>query len=79
MMPEMDGFQFIHEIAHYPSFANIPIIVLTAKDLTFEERTQLNGYVESIIKKDAHSLDELLIIVQKFIKNMIFPSTNMLK
>lgn len=53
MMPEMDGFQFISELRQnsVEEHRSIPVVVVTAKDLTQEERIQLNGYVEKIIQK----------------------------
>ncbi len=38
----------------------IPRIVVTAKDLTEEDRRRLNGYVESILQKGAYEAEELL-------------------
>jgi signal transduction histidine kinase/CheY-like chemotaxis protein len=51
MMPEMDGFSFVDEFRQQPGVANVPIVVLTAKDLTTEDRNRLNGHVESIMIK----------------------------
>jgi PAS domain S-box-containing protein len=60
MMPEMDGFAFVNELRKNAEWRNIPIIVVTAKDLTVEDRLRLNGYVERIIQKGAYSRDQLL-------------------
>ncbi|MDX1489041.1 MAG: response regulator, partial [Acidiferrobacterales bacterium] len=46
MMPEMDGFQFLDHVRTDERWRSIPIIVITAKDLTAEDRRRLNGYVE---------------------------------
>src|SRR5262249_2960219 len=43
MMPEMDGFELIAELRQHPERRSIPVVVLTAKDLTPEERMYLNG------------------------------------
>ncbi len=51
MMPEMDGFMFLEEFRRIPGAANIPVIVLTAKDLTAEDHRRLNGYVKKIVQK----------------------------
>ena len=45
-MPQMDGFQFIGEIRKSKQYANIPIVVNTAKELTAEDRAALGGTVE---------------------------------
>jgi CheY-like chemotaxis protein len=51
MMPEMDGFEFMHELRRQPAWQDIPIVVITAKELTQEDRDRLNGGVERIIGK----------------------------
>jgi CheY-like chemotaxis protein len=51
MMPEMDGFEFLDEVRHHDDWRNIPVIVITARDITAEDRARLNGRVESIIQK----------------------------
>src|SRR4029077_20098387 len=43
MMPEMDGFEFLRELRKQQAFANIPVIVVTAKDLTAEDARILSG------------------------------------
>jgi CheY-like chemotaxis protein len=60
MMPEMDGFQFLDQLHMNEDWHSIPIIVITAKDLTEEDRRRLNGYVESILQKGAYEPEELL-------------------
>src|SRR5262249_29964600 len=41
MMPEMDGFEFLERIRERPELRTTPVVVLTAKDLTVEERAFL--------------------------------------
>ena len=60
MMPEMDGFEFLSEIRSLPRASTVPVIVVTAKELTVEERKQLNGQVTTVLQKGNHSRDELL-------------------
>ena len=64
MMPEMDGFQFMQELRARPDCHDIPVIVITAKDLTAEDHRRLNGEVERIIQKGATSGEELLAEVR---------------
>ena len=52
MMPEMDGFEFAARVRRHPEWRSIPIVVVTAHDLSGEERRRLNGYVETILQKD---------------------------
>jgi len=51
MMPVMDGFTFVEEFQKLPSSKNVPIVVLTAKDLTPEDRKRLNSHVERVLAK----------------------------
>jgi CheY-like chemotaxis protein len=60
MMPEMDGFGFLEALRQQDAWRSIPVVVVTAKDLTPEDRQRLNGYVEQILQKGAYSREELL-------------------
>jgi signal transduction histidine kinase/DNA-binding response OmpR family regulator len=60
MLPDMDGLQVIDELRVSPTGQTIPIIVLTAKDLTVEERTRLDTSVSKILQKGTYTSDELL-------------------
>ncbi len=60
MMPEMDGFEFAAEVHRHPEWRSIPIVVLTAKDLTEEDLRLLNGNVHKIIDKAGCSREELM-------------------
>jgi signal transduction histidine kinase/DNA-binding response OmpR family regulator len=60
MLPEMDGLQVIDELRASPAGQTIPIIVLTAKDLTVEERVRLDTSVSQILQKGTYTSDELL-------------------
>ena len=60
MMPEMDGFSFLEALRKRPAWRAIPVVVVTAKDLTAEDRQRLNGYVEYIVQKGSHTHEELL-------------------
>ncbi|MBX6311618.1 MAG: PAS domain S-box protein [Isosphaeraceae bacterium] len=65
MMPELDGFGFATELRRHPEWRAIPIIVLTAKDLSEEDRARLNGKVHRILQKGAYTRDELLSEVRR--------------
>jgi CheY-like chemotaxis protein len=58
MMPKMDGFEFLDELRSQPTWQDIPVVIITAKDLTQEDRDRLNGGVERIIQKSDR--DEML-------------------
>jgi len=71
MMPEMDGFQFVDRVRQHETWRTIPIVVVTAKDLTKEDRVRLNGYVQEIIRKDAVPREELLAEVRELVKSCL--------
>lgn len=50
-MPEMDGFSVIEELKFDPRTKKIPVIVVSAKDITAEEHQRLNGYIEGLYQK----------------------------
>ncbi|MGE3541011.1 MAG: response regulator [Candidatus Tectimicrobiota bacterium] len=60
MMPEMDGFTLLEALRRHPVWYSIPVVVITAKDLTWEERQQLQGAVAAIVRKGAYSYEMLL-------------------
>jgi CheY-like chemotaxis protein len=60
MMPRMDGFEFIMELHRNEQWRSIPIVVITAKELTPEDRLMLNGSVQKVLLKGAYSREQLL-------------------
>ena len=65
MMPVMDGFEFLVELHASADWRDIPVVVLTALDLTAEDRRRLSGRVEQIIEKDAWSHEQLVGLIHK--------------
>jgi signal transduction histidine kinase/DNA-binding response OmpR family regulator len=68
MMPELDGFGFAERLRAEPAWRTIPVLVVTAKDLTPEERLKLNGWVEQVLQKGAYSREELLGEVRALVR-----------
>jgi len=60
MMPEMDGFEFADRVRRHPEWRSIPIVVVTGRDLSTEERRRLSGYVETILHKAGDSHETVL-------------------
>ncbi len=60
LMPEMDGFEFLAQLQADPAGPPIPVVVVTAADLTEDDHRRLNGAVEKVLLKQAYSRDELL-------------------
>jgi PAS domain S-box-containing protein len=67
MMPEMDGFTFVAELRQHEEWRSIPVIVVTAKDITMDDRQRLNGSVMRILQKGSYSRDELLTQVRELV------------
>ena len=57
-MPVMDGFAFLHALRERPGCADVPVIVLSARDLTNADRARLGG-ADQVLKKGQTSLREL--------------------
>ena len=69
MMPKMDGFEFMDQLRGRPDWREIPVVVITAKDLTEEDRNRLNGGVERIIQKS--NRDEMLRQLSREIRKCV--------
>jgi signal transduction histidine kinase/CheY-like chemotaxis protein len=67
MMPHMNGFELLGELRARPEWRGIPVVVVTAKDLTPEERQRLNGHVEKILAKGAVGPEALLAEVRELV------------
>jgi CheY-like chemotaxis protein len=66
-MPEMDGFEFLAELRGRSEWRDIPVVVITAKELTGEDRERLNGSVERVLSKGAFTREELLARVRELV------------
>ena len=60
MMPVMDGFEFVMEMRKVEAWRGIPIVVVTAKDITDDDRRRLNGDVVGLIQKGGLDRESLL-------------------
>lgn len=68
MMPEMDGYGVMDALQSDPSTAQIPIIVITAKELTPAEKERLRGHIQTLMQKGDFMSDDLLDEVRAFLK-----------
>ena len=71
MMPEMNGFDFLDALRGNPDWRAIPVLVLTAMDLSDEDRRRLNGEVERILQKGASAREELLDEVGRILASIV--------
>jgi len=60
MMPEMDGFQLVAVLRAHPEWRKIPVVIVTALDLTGEHRRRLNGGVKAVLSKTTFAPAELM-------------------
>ncbi|MGQ9710549.1 MAG: GAF domain-containing protein [Anaerolineae bacterium] len=70
MMPEMDGFAVLEALKADESTRAIPIIVVTAKELTEQDRHLLNHRIEALIQKGVLRSEELLEDVAAALRKM---------
>lgn len=68
MMPEMDGFSVLDVLKSNPDTSKIPVIVITAQELTNDEKTRLEGQIEILMQKGDFMSDELLEEVKSLTK-----------
>ena len=60
MMPEMDGFEIVAALQEEPLWRDVPVIVITARDLNAKDRERLNSGVHSVLLKNTFRPDELV-------------------
>jgi len=59
-MPGMDGFEFLSTLHADAAWREVPVIVLTAKDLTLDDHERLSGGVQKVLRKQVSEADDLL-------------------
>jgi threonine synthase len=60
MMPEMDGFAVLDALKHDDNLKDVPVIVVTAKELTPVERRRLSGKVQSLLQKGSFTDQDIM-------------------
>ena len=70
MMPEMDGFEFAEKLRENKEWIDIPVVVVTAKDLTKKDHERLKGNVEAIMQKGSYKKDDLMTEINDRIKKI---------
>jgi len=73
MMPEMDGFAVVEALREDPSTRSLPILVLTAKALTEEDRRRLNGRIERLLQKAGADPEALLAEILEVVRRARHP------
>jgi CheY-like chemotaxis protein len=67
MMPGMDGFEVLDAMRRETGWHDIPVVVITAKDLTAEEVAWLNKHAERVFQKGAYKRSELVGVIHEMI------------
>jgi CheY-like chemotaxis protein len=60
MMPGMDGFEVLERLHGDATWREVPVIIITAKDLTADDINRLNGRVVKVLQKGAYQRRELV-------------------
>jgi CheY-like chemotaxis protein len=64
IMPGMNGFEFVDALRREPAWRPIPVVVVTAADLSAADRERLTGSVQQVLRKGAYTPDQLLAEVR---------------
>ncbi len=75
MMPEMDGFEFLDGLRALQAAEPLPVVVITAKELTDHDRQRLNGGVRAIVQKGSQDIDGLLDDVRRRVAVLARPAS----
>ena len=68
MMPQMDGFEVLDALAAHAQWRDIPVIVLTAKQLTAAERERLLGQARKVIEKGGASRLDIVAAINEAVR-----------
>jgi len=69
LMPGMDGFEVIHHVRQEPSLKQLPILVMTGKNLTAEESALLARETQALLRKNGSWQHQLIIEVNRVIES----------
>jgi CheY-like chemotaxis protein len=67
MMPEVDGFEVLRTIRQTPAWRDIPVVIVTSKDLSRDELEWLRGHALDVFQKGAYSRSELIATVRAMV------------
>jgi CheY-like chemotaxis protein len=67
MMPEVNGFEVVAALDADASTRSIPIMILTAKDLTESDKRQLNGHARAILARGSTGATDILVWLDRLV------------
>ena len=68
MMPGMDGFAVLDAVRSLPQLKDVPVLIISAKDISPEDRVRLNGRIAAIIEKGPRHREDLLLEVRRMLQ-----------
>ena len=68
MMPEMNGFEFLEALRQREAWRGVPVVVITAKELTDDDHRRLNGGVAQVVAKGGRGLEALASAVREHLR-----------
>jgi CheY-like chemotaxis protein len=71
IMPEMDGFEFLAHIRKHEEWRDIPVVIMSAKELDQYETGVLEGAVEKIMSKDSSDKEDLLLEINRMVQRRV--------
>ena len=77
MMPEMDGFAVVAALQKEAAWRDIPVIVITARDLDAKDRERLNAGVQFVLVKERFRPADLVERIRRLVHSKPPVSTEM--
>jgi CheY-like chemotaxis protein len=68
VMPEMNGFELLEVMRADDHLRDLPVVVVTSRDLSEEERQRLRGGAERILRKGSHPREELVAEIRRLLE-----------
>jgi PAS domain S-box-containing protein len=65
MMPDVSGFDVVQSLSEQEATAGIPVLIVTAKQITADDRAKLNGHVTTIMEKTEFSRERFIAEVRR--------------
>ena len=79
MMPRMNGFEFLGHLRADATCDKVPVVVLTAADLSAEDRKRLNGGILDVLQKDGEAREDLVVRIREILARPDVPSAEPLE
>ncbi|HLY29236.1 MAG TPA: response regulator, partial [Aggregatilineales bacterium] len=71
MVPEMDGFEFMIELRKNEAWRSVPVIIITALNLSLEDQQRLSGQIQKILQYESHNRAQTLADIRDMIHKLV--------